>query len=112
MHRRLSDELGLDKVYCCPHDNTDRCGCRKPQPGMLLDAARDLDLDLPSSWLVGDRWVDLAAASAAGVRGVLLERPYSWDPTSAGEPPSDLHSAWSAPTLAGCVDHILELSDR
>jgi D-glycero-D-manno-heptose 1,7-bisphosphate phosphatase len=112
MHRALTRELDLDAVYCCPHDNADRCACRKPAPGMLLDAARDLHLDVGSSWLVGDRWVDLAAAAAAGVRGVLLQRPYSWDTTSAGPPPPDLRPEWSAATLDACIDHILESSAR
>lgn len=57
----------LDAIYFCPHDNGDGCACRKPLPGMLLDAARDLDLDLPRSVLVGDTPRDLAAGEAAGV---------------------------------------------
>jgi D-glycero-D-manno-heptose 1,7-bisphosphate phosphatase len=63
----------LAGVYYCPHypDGIEpygvRCDCRKPAPGMLLDAARDLDLDLPSSVMFGDRASDLEAARAAGV---------------------------------------------
>ena len=78
INERLGNELALDAVYVCVHDNTDGCSCRKPGPGMLLDAATDLDLDLGSSWLIGDRWVDIGAAASAGVRSVLLDRPYSW----------------------------------
>jgi D-glycero-D-manno-heptose 1,7-bisphosphate phosphatase len=103
----LRSELALDAVYCCMHDTTDECDCRKPRPGMLHRAALDLGLDLASSWLIGDRWVDIAAARAAGVRGLLLERPYSWEPTSAGAPPSNLEPAANMPTLAACVAHIL-----
>jgi D-glycero-D-manno-heptose 1,7-bisphosphate phosphatase len=107
MHERLRADLALDAVYCCPHDNADACDCRKPAPGMLLRAAADLDLDLTRSWLIGDRWVDLAAGIAAGVEPVLLERPYSWKPTSSGVPSDELRAAWSAPTLNECVDHVL-----
>ncbi|MEZ6183661.1 MAG: HAD family hydrolase [Planctomycetota bacterium] len=66
---RVLAEAGapLDAIYCCPHDNGDGCACRKPLPGMLLDAARDLDLDLGRSVLVGDTPRDLAAGEAAGV---------------------------------------------
>jgi D-glycero-D-manno-heptose 1,7-bisphosphate phosphatase len=107
LHGRLRNELALDAVYCCPHDNADACDCRKPAPGMLLRAAAELDIDLASSWMIGDRWVDVAAAVAAGVEPVLLERAYSWEPTSSGAPPEELRAVWSAPTLAECVDHVL-----
>ena len=49
---------------------------RKPEPGMLLDAARDLGLDLARSWMVGDRWRDVDAGRAAGCRTVLIEAGY------------------------------------
>jgi D-glycero-D-manno-heptose 1,7-bisphosphate phosphatase len=90
VNERLRRSVAVDAVYVCPHDGTDGCDCRKPQPGMLVQAAVDLDLDLERSWLVGDRWVDIAAGRAAGVRTVLVERAGSYDPTSAGGPPPDL----------------------
>ena len=67
MHRRLRAELPLDDVVVCPHDDADGCGCRKPRPGMILDAARRLELDLDRSVAVGDRWRDIEAAHRAGV---------------------------------------------
>ena len=87
---RVRAELPLDAVYACFHGGDEVCACRKPAPGMLLDAARDLGLDLGASWLVGDRWVDIAAGRAAGVRTVLVQRPASWAPSSAGFPPPDV----------------------
>lgn len=107
----LLTHLSPDGIYMCPHDEADGCECRKPRPGMLLDAARDLDLDLAESWLVGDRWVDLAAASAAGVAPVLLSRPWSWNATSAGEAPDHLRSVATADSLSECVDLILAAED-
>lgn len=53
------------------------CACRKPAPGMLLDAARVLELDLGACWMVGDTDADVAAGKAAGCRTVLIEHPYS-----------------------------------
>jgi D-glycero-D-manno-heptose 1,7-bisphosphate phosphatase len=62
----------IDASYLCPHHPDAGCDCRKPSPGMLLQAARELDLDLPRSWLVGDAVSDLQAARAAGARGIFV----------------------------------------
>jgi D-glycero-D-manno-heptose 1,7-bisphosphate phosphatase len=56
----------VDKVMYCPHRPDEHCACRKPQPGMLLDAARDLGLDLAHSYLVGDAETDMQAGQAVG----------------------------------------------
>lgn len=77
MHDRLRHELPLDAVYCCFHDDADGCACRKPAPGMLRDAARDLDLDLAASFMVGDRWRDTEAGSAAGCRTIFVDHKYA-----------------------------------
>ena len=90
MHAILRARLPIDAIEFCPHDEIDACECRKPRPGMVFRAARALDLDLTSSWFVGDRWVDVAAARAAGVRAILVERPWSWRPTRSGSPPATL----------------------
>lgn len=58
-------------VYTCPHGPDDGCPCRKPAPGLLLDAARDLGLDLARSILLGDKPSDVAAGRAAGCRASL-----------------------------------------
>ncbi len=63
----------IDGVYFCPHAPDDRCDCRKPQPGLLLRAAREHNIDLVQSVMIGDALSDLAAGRAAGVgRTVLL----------------------------------------
>lgn len=99
--------LSVDAVYSCLHDTADRCDCRKPRPGMLQQAAREMDLDLARSWTVGDRWVDLAAGHGAGTRTVLIEHARSWGATSAGPPPVDLQADVVVTTLAAAVDAIL-----
>lgn len=64
----------IDSVYMCPHKPEDQCACRKPLPGLLLQAARELSLDLGSSWMIGDAWSDVLAGQAAGVNGTVLVR--------------------------------------
>jgi D-glycero-D-manno-heptose 1,7-bisphosphate phosphatase len=80
MHDFLRERLPLDEIVVCPHDDVDGCECRKPKPGMLLDAARRLGLDLSRSLSVGDRWRDVEAAKRAGVASVHIERHYGERP--------------------------------
>jgi D-glycero-D-manno-heptose 1,7-bisphosphate phosphatase len=77
IHARLRAELPLDGIYACFHDDPDACACRKPAPGLLVDAANDLGLDLAASFMVGDRWRDVAAGIAAGCRTIFVDRAYS-----------------------------------
>jgi D-glycero-D-manno-heptose 1,7-bisphosphate phosphatase len=69
--------LEVDEVRVCPHDDRDGCGCRKPKPGMLVDLAREHGVELSESYLIGDSWKDTLAASAAGCRSIILDRPYN-----------------------------------
>jgi len=77
IHARLGELLPLDDVRVCPHDDADGCGCRKPKPGMLLDAARENAVALDRSFMVGDRWKDVGAGRSAGCTCVFLDRKYS-----------------------------------
>lgn len=76
MHAKLRAEVPVDAIYVCPHDDAQRCACRKPQPGLLLSAAREHGIDLARSYMVGDRWRDIEAGKAAGCRTVLVEMGY------------------------------------
>jgi D-glycero-D-manno-heptose 1,7-bisphosphate phosphatase len=60
-------------VYWCIHHPSDHCDCRKPAPGMLLQAAREHDIDLSRSWFIGDILNDVEAAHRAGCRAVLID---------------------------------------
>ena len=62
----------IDAAYLCPHTAEDECECRKPKPGMLLQAAQELSLDLKRSWMIGDAWSDVQAGQSAGVRGTII----------------------------------------
>ena len=62
----------IDGIYMCPHTPEDGCSCRKPLPGLLLQAAKDLALDLQRSWMIGDAWSDVQAGEAAGTHGTIL----------------------------------------
>ena len=76
IHQRLCAQIPLDDVRVCPHDDKDACACRKPAPGLLLDAARDHGIDLGSSVMVGDRWRDVEAGARAGARTVYVKSGY------------------------------------
>lgn len=76
MHARLKSELPLDDIKVCYHVEADGCACRKPLPGMLLEAAAEHGIDLTRSALVGDRWRDIGAAQAAGCRGYFIDYGY------------------------------------
>lgn len=77
IHAHLQRCLPLDAVWCCYHDDPDNCTCRKPRPGMLVDAATRFGLDLHRCFMVGDRWRDIEAGRRAGCLTVLLRQPYS-----------------------------------
>ena len=68
----------IDRYYYCPHhpEFTDPCECRKPKPGMLLRAAKELNIDLGKSWMIGDRITDMQAAEEAGVKSLMVRTGY------------------------------------
>ena len=109
-HQALDEQLDLlgarlDAYYICPHlpdhaearrpDLAVECECRKPKPGLILRAAQDFDIDLASSWLIGDTWRDVAAGQAAGIRTIKLPA----DPAHDGPRPDGV-----APPTAEAAD--------
>jgi D-glycero-D-manno-heptose 1,7-bisphosphate phosphatase len=93
MHRRMLETLAaqgatVDAVYYCPHDHEPACQCRKPEPGMILEAARTWSIDLKASWMVGDSASDVEAGRRAGcntvyISGKAVEAPPAADFTVA-----------------------------
>lgn len=77
IHQKMMEEIvacggKIDKIYFCPHTSDDNCTCRKPKPGMFLQAARELGIDLPSSYLIGDAATDILAGQQVGCRTILV----------------------------------------
>lgn len=72
----LKKKLLLDDVFMCAHDDKDQCDCRKPLPGLLLQAAKKYDIDLKRSFMVGDRWKDVEAGRRAGCKTVWIDLEY------------------------------------
>jgi D-glycero-D-manno-heptose 1,7-bisphosphate phosphatase len=72
----LCTRLPIEACFVCYHDDSDHCGCRKPQPGLILMAADQYNIDLTMSFVVGDRWRDVAAGHAAGCRTVWIDHGY------------------------------------
>jgi len=77
LHRRMCNlfaQLGaeINAVYYCPHETSPPCACRKPEPGMLLEAARSWDIDLMKSWMIGDSHIDIEAGKRAGCKTAWL----------------------------------------
>jgi len=79
IHAEMCRLLPIDRVEVCYHPGKELsdCDCRKPKPGMLLRAARELGIDLGQSWMVGDRWRDVDCGHAAGCRTVFIDCGYS-----------------------------------
>jgi D-glycero-D-manno-heptose 1,7-bisphosphate phosphatase len=77
IHHFLSERLPLDDFFVCYHDDADQCTCRKPLPGLLLDAASRYGVDLARSYMIGDRWRDIDAGAAAGCRTIMIDRAYA-----------------------------------
>jgi D-glycero-D-manno-heptose 1,7-bisphosphate phosphatase len=104
LHASLCRALPLDRVEVCYHPGkgASECDCRKPKPGMLLRAARELNIDLQRSFMVGDRWRDIDCGHAAGCTTFLVDYGYA-EPLR--RPPDR-----RVKSLAEAADVILDLS--
>ncbi len=97
-------EHGFDAFYHCPHHPDEFCPCRKPSPGMLYSARRDLGINLSNSYMIGDTAADVLAARAAGAKAVLIK-------TGAGEfffSPDFLAPDFIASSLKEAINYIME----
>ena len=99
MHDLLRRCLPLDDIFVCPHDESDGCPCRKPQPGLLTEAAFKWHVDLEHSFVISDKWQDAKAARAVGCTSMLLKSPW------IGSGPHDFVLA----TLSAIAEKILRL---
>ena len=98
MSSAIRSRFSVDEICICPHDGKEGCACRKPKAGMLFAAALRHEIDLSDSFMIGDSWVDMAAARNAGCGGVLLDAPYN----------REVDCDFRAATLGQAVTRILE----
>ena len=99
MHRKLKEFLPVDRIELCTHTQREGCTCRKPMPGMLLNAADALAIDLSASIMVGDRASDVEAGRAAGCRTIFIDLDYANEP----KPSAD----WIARSVSDAANIIL-----
>lgn len=97
----LAERLPIDCFSVCYHSDEDRCACRKPMPGLIVQAAGKLSIDVAASYLVGDRWRDIAAGVAAGCKTVFIDHRYN-------ERGPDTEPDIRVRSLSEAVDRILE----
>jgi D-sedoheptulose 7-phosphate isomerase len=105
VNRGLAAALPLDDFFVCYHADGDHCDCRKPKPGLLLEAARRHRIELSSSFMVGDRWRDVEAGQNAGCRTILIDTDYG-EKQPARPPDARVH------TLQEAADWILQASRK
>ncbi|MDG4476870.1 D-glycero-beta-D-manno-heptose 1,7-bisphosphate 7-phosphatase [Thiovibrio frasassiensis] len=120
VHAKMTGALSeagahVDGIYFCPHHPEAKearfrlaCDCRKPKPGLFLQAAAELDLDLARSYVVGDRWSDLKAAAAVQAKGVLVLTGYGRGDYEYIGPKQPVQPAYVAEDLYAAVQWIVQ----
>lgn len=98
MHSEIEYKLNVDDIFVCPHDDRDNCLCRKPKPGMLINAMKKYDINLKESFLIGDGVKDIETAGNAGCKGILIETSYN----------ADIDFLNRTSSLSGAVDFIIK----
>ena len=112
IHQRLFQLLELanvkiQNVYVCPHTPDDKCVCRKPLPHLIFQAAKELDIDLTQSWIIGDKPADVGLAPAVGKGAILVRTGYGHQ--FENDPAVQLFQPYIADNLAMAADKILGL---
>ena len=79
MNNFLKKEIGLNDIFVCYHDDKDNCKCRKPKPGMIIQASKKWDIDVRKSFMIGDRWRDIQAGISAGCKTIFIDNNYNED---------------------------------
>ena len=79
MHDVIRARLPVDDIRTCFHNDAAGCDCRKPKPGLILTAAAEHGIDLAQSYVVGDRWRDVAAGRSAGCFTIFIDYSYKQD---------------------------------
>jgi D-glycero-D-manno-heptose 1,7-bisphosphate phosphatase len=114
LHRRMTDQLArggatIDAIYYCPHELEPPCRCRKPAPGMLLEAARSRNLDLADSWMIGDSDSDIQTGKSAGCRTAWLLGKNQPTMRPENKAAAAVHADVVASSLLDAISQILRL---
>lgn len=109
IHERMMREVSqaggkIERIYYCPHRPEDGCDCRKPKPGLFLQAARDFSIDLKKSYLIGDKISDIEAGHGVGCITIMIKNG-----ENTGNSISKNRADYTASDLAEAVDLILKL---
>jgi D-glycero-D-manno-heptose 1,7-bisphosphate phosphatase len=102
MHELLRRTFPLDDILICPHDEADQCPCRKPRPGLFIEAAFKWHLNLDHSFVISDKWQDAEAARTAGCTSLLLQSPWI----------GQGHHDFVLPDLKSIVQKIIQLRQQ
>lgn len=91
MHKYLLEEIEcIDVIEVCVHDNQDNCICRKPRVGLLEKIFENYNISKDYCYIIGDKWTDVLAGKNFKIKSILIEKEYSYKPTSQGECPKEL----------------------
>ncbi len=99
MHQSLKAAFPVDDLLVCPHEDEDRCPCRKPKPGLLIEAVHKWAIDLHRSFVISDKWQDAEMARRAGATSLLVQSPWL----------GDGHHDFVLPDLPCLVEKLLQL---
>lgn len=99
MHDIIRRCFPVDDIMVCPHDEADHCPCRKPRPGLLIEAAFKWHLNLDQSYVISDKWHDAEAARTAGCTSLLISSPWV----------GKVHHDFVLPDIAAVAEKILSL---
>ena len=102
MHDLVRRAFPVDDLLVCPHDEADHCPCRKPRPGLLIEAAFKWHLNLDHSFVISDKWQDAEAARTAGCTSLLLKSPWV----------GNVHHDFVLPSLDAIAEKILSLKQQ
>ncbi len=104
-HSRLCAEFPFDDIMVCFHSDKDNCNCRKPKPAMLYQARDKFDINLADSFMIGDRWRDILAATAASCKSIFIDYKYT-------EHTPDFTADFTCSSLLSAIDYICSRAEE